>query len=413
MNTLTTNKNTRPILDGMRVVEASAFVAVPLGGMTLAQLGADVIRIDPPGGGLDYRRWPVTENNTSLFWCGLNKQKRSVVIDVAQAEGREIAMALICAQGDGAGILLTNLPPRGYLSYEALCAQRTDLIQLTLSGDRLGGSAVDYTVNPKMGIPFLTGSGDAQSVVNHVLPAWDLSTGHMAALGLLAAERHRSRTGEGQHIRLALEDVGLAMMGHLGFIAEAQSGKARERINNDLFGAFGRDFLCADGARVMVVGLTLKQWKALVKATGLQEAIARLAEQLAVNLNLEGERFRARESIAALMAPWLAARNSQQVAAIFNEHGVCWSTYQTVAQLVESDAACSPANPMFSELDQPGVGKILTPGIPLEFSAFDRMPPGPAPLLGQHTEEVLQGILGMASGEFGRLVDKGILACAS
>ena len=76
------------ILAGLRIVEASAFVAAPLGGMTLAQLGADVIRIDALGGGLDYRRWPVTDDNVSLFWCGLNKSKRSVAIDIASPQGR-------------------------------------------------------------------------------------------------------------------------------------------------------------------------------------------------------------------------------------------------------------------------------------------------------------------------------------
>ena len=71
----------------MRVVEAAAFVAAPLGGMTLAQMGADVIRIDALGGGLDYRRWPVTDDGTSLFWCGLNKSKRSVALDLSVAGG--------------------------------------------------------------------------------------------------------------------------------------------------------------------------------------------------------------------------------------------------------------------------------------------------------------------------------------
>jgi len=71
-----------PILDGLRVVEAAAFVAAPLGGMTLAQMGADVIRIDTVGGGLDFKRWPVTPEGTSLFWTGLNKHKRSVVLDL-------------------------------------------------------------------------------------------------------------------------------------------------------------------------------------------------------------------------------------------------------------------------------------------------------------------------------------------
>jgi hypothetical protein len=78
-------------------------------------------------------------------------------------------------------MLLTNFPPRGWLSYEKLREQRSDLIQLTIQGDRHGGSAVDYTINPRIGLPFLTGNGDANEAVNHVLPACDLVTGQMAA----------------------------------------------------------------------------------------------------------------------------------------------------------------------------------------------------------------------------------------
>jgi 2-methylfumaryl-CoA isomerase len=106
--------------------------------MTLAQMGAEVIRIDLPGGGLDYRRSPVTEENESLFWCGLNKGKRSVCIDFSTAEGRELAMAIITAPGEDAGMLLTNYAPRGWLSHEALRAGRPDLIQLTIQGKRDG-----------------------------------------------------------------------------------------------------------------------------------------------------------------------------------------------------------------------------------------------------------------------------------
>lgn len=112
------------ILAGMRVVEVSAFVAAPSAGLALAQMGAEVIRIDDVRGGLDYRRWPVTDDNVSLFWQGLNKHKRSVAIDIRNAEGRELARAIICAQGEDAGILLTNFPPRGWLSYESLRESR-------------------------------------------------------------------------------------------------------------------------------------------------------------------------------------------------------------------------------------------------------------------------------------------------
>jgi 2-methylfumaryl-CoA isomerase len=121
----------RGMLSGMRVVEAAAFVAAPMGGMTLAQMGADVIRIDTIGGGLDYRRWPVTEDGTSLFWCGMNKSKRSVALNLQDPRGRELAMALVCAPGDNAGMFLTNFPPRGWLDHDKLRARRADLVQLT------------------------------------------------------------------------------------------------------------------------------------------------------------------------------------------------------------------------------------------------------------------------------------------
>ncbi len=312
--------NPTPILSGLRLVEASAFVAAPLGGMTLAQLGADVIRIDPLHGGLDHKRWPVTPDDVSLFWCGMNKHKRSVALDLASPEGRELATAIVCAEGKDAGLFLTNFPPRGWLAHETLRARRSDLIQLTLMGDRHGGSAVDYTVNARMGFPAITGSAAQGEVVNHVLPAWDLITGQMVALGLLAAERHRSRSGEGQHVKLALEDVALAVMGHLGYIAEAQLGQERGRHGNELFGAFGRDFVTADAQRVMIVGLTLKQWRAIGEATGLTQAFAELGAKLGLDLDREGNRFHARAELADLVGAWVRARTLAEVAAAFDKH---------------------------------------------------------------------------------------------
>lgn len=409
----TTKAVTLPILQGLRIVEASAFIAAPLGGMTLAQFGADVIRIDPPGGGLDYRRWPVTDDNTSLFWNGLNKSKRSVVIDLAKAEGRELAMALICAPGEDAGLLLTNFPPRGFLSYEDLKVRRPDLIQLTLSGDRHGGSQVDYTVNARMGFPNLTGEGAGSEVVNHVLPAWDVATGYVAALGILGAERHRRKTGEGQHVKLALEDVALATLGNLGFIAEAELGRPRQRVGNELFGAFGRDFLCADGARVMVVGLTAKQWRGLCRACGIQAQVDAFGAQLNLDLAQEGNRFHARKELAALVGPWIAARSVRDVAAAFDANGVCWSQYRSVGELVSSDEACSVANPMFSHIEQNGVGRTLAPGLPLDFSALERVPAVAAGRLGQHTEEVLTEVLGLSSAALGGLIERGVVGASS
>jgi 2-methylfumaryl-CoA isomerase len=397
------------LLEGMRVVEAAAFVAAPLGGMTLAQMGAEVIRIDALSGGLDYRRWPVAKDGTSLFWAGLNKGKKSVALDLGSAEGREFAMALIAAPGEDAGLLLTNFPPRGWLDHESLRQRRGDLIQLTVQGDRHGGSAVDYTINPRMGLPYLTGDGEADTVVNHVLPAWDLITGQMAAAGLLAAERHRRRRGVGQHVKLALEDVALAAVGNLGLLAESQLGQSRGRHGNHLFGAFGHDFSTADGVRVMVVGLTGKQWRSLCDALALGAEIVALAQRTGLDLGREGDRFMARAEIAAMVARWVGARPFAEVAAQFERHGVCWGKYQTVTQLVGEDPSCSLANPMFGEIDQPGVGRLIAPGLPLDFSAVPRRPVRPAPRLGADTEQVLSAVLGVDSAEFGRLHDRGVV----
>ena len=398
------------ILAGMRVIEGSAFVAAPLGGMTLAQMGAEVIRFDPPGGGLDYRRWPVTQDGHSLFWAGLNKGKRSIVVDFRRPEGRELLTALIAAPGEDAGIFLTNFPAQGWLSYEALSKRRADLIMLNVQGSRDGGSAVDYTVNPRVGFPGITGPRDADRPSNHVLPAWDLITGQMAATGILAAERHRRRTGRGQLVKLALLDVALAVAGHLGYLAEVQiNGTERERTGNDLYGAFGRDFTTADGRRVMVVGLTPRQWQAIGEATGLAESLAAAGRAAGLDFSQEGDRYKGRDAIAALVGPWIAARPYREVTAAFDTAGVCWGPYQGFRELLESDPECSPANPLFADIDQPDIGRTLAPGIPLDFSATARVPPTPAPRLGADTEYVLADILGLPAGEIGRLKDAGVV----
>jgi 2-methylfumaryl-CoA isomerase len=198
-------------------------------------------------------------------------------------------------------------------------------------------------------------------------------------------------------------------MAHLGFIEEARRGQPRGRHGNELFGAFGRDFVCAGGERVMVVGLTGKQWRAIADATGLGNAFDALGTRLALDLAQEGNRFRARREIGELVGAWIASHPLQEVAQAFDAHGVCWTRYQGIAELVNSDAECSPANPMFASIQQPGVGEVLAPGIPLDFQGSGRLPPKPAPVLGQHTEEVLGELLGLDSAGFGRLVDRAIV----
>ena len=239
--------------------------------MTLSQLGADVIRFDPIGGGIDHKRWPLTAAGRSFYWAGLNKGKRSIAVDIRNVEGRELISALVA----DAGTFLTNFPADGWMAHDALAAGRADLVTLAITGNRDGSTALDYTVNCAVGYPLVTGPTDRDEPVNHVLPAWDLICGQTAALGILAADRHRLRTGEGASMSLALSDVALAAVAALGHIGEAQiNGTERERFGNDLYGAYGAEFSTIDGERIYAVGISPKQWSSLLEARAVPAGIS-------------------------------------------------------------------------------------------------------------------------------------------
>ena len=399
------------ILNGLRIVEASAFVAAPMCGMTLAQLGADVIRFDQIGGGIDYHRWPVTKDDHSIYWAELNKGKRSLAVDLKNPEARELITRLIALPGPNGGIMSTNLPAKGWLSHETLCQHRADVIQLAIVGDRHGGTAVDYTVNAKVGYPFLTGPEDDDRPINHVLPAWDITAALLASTSLLAALRFRDQTGKGQRIDLALADVALATVGHLGFVGERKiNGTARTRGGNYLYGAFGRDFTTADGERVMVMAISPKMWSGLLAATGLKDAMAALGARLGMDLDQEGARYTARREIADLLASFIGSQPLAALAKAFDAQGVCWGKYQSMTDLIDHDPDCSPANPIYHLVEQPGIGTYPVAGQAMHFGGVTREAARRAPRLGEHTDEILADLLGLSSGEIGRLHDAGIVA---
>lgn len=378
-------------LRGLRILEISSFVAAPLGGMTLAQLGADVIRIDPIGGAADTTRWPLAPSGTSLYWAGLNKGKRSVTLDFRAERGREIVADLVANSGPDGGIVLTNAG-HPWLGYEALARRRPDLIHLRITGRRDGGAAVDYTVNAATGFPLATGPESVAGPVNHVLPAWDVACGLYAAVGLLAAERHRRRTGQGRAITLPLADVALAVTGHLGYLAEARlAGAGRPRIGNHLYGGFARDFATAGGDRVMVVTLTARHFAELAAVTGLTGTFAELERLLGADFRGDDDRYAHREVIAALLAPWFARHTVAGIADALAGTSVLWERYQTFAELAADPRLAD--NPLVRLVDQPGVGPIPATGNPLAQPGVGDV--APAPALGADTAAVLRELLGM------------------
>jgi len=395
-------------LQGLRVIEFSAFVAAPSCGLALAQLGADVIRIDPIGGNIDAKRLPLNAHGNSLYWASLNHGKRSIEINPRDPRGRTLMQDLITAPGPAGGIFLTNLGVDGDLGYEALSARRPDLIMVQLSGSPDGANAVDYTVNCAAGFPLVTGNG--QQPVNHVLPAWDMLAGMTLATAILAAERHRRLTGEGQLVKLTLADVAFATAANLGYVADVEvNGNSRLADGNFLYGAYGDAFVTSDGRHVMVVAISDRQWKALVRAIGIESQLTAAAVALGHTLDTEDGRWQARELISAVFRPWFAARTLEDVTKAFNDRSLLWGPYRDFQQMLTEDHRVSEANPMFKRIDHPGYGRFLTTGSPLSFSRSTRTPVSPASIIGADTVQVMHDVLQVDETRTASLQADGVL----
>lgn len=383
------------LLSGLRVVELSSYVATPLCGLTLAQLGADVLRVEPLGGAADRTRWPLADSGTSLYWSGLNKGKRAVAVDMqSDVDRRRVADLIV--QG-GPCVVVSNSDRFPELGYKELSARRADVIHVLLQGRADGGAGVDYTVQAATGFPLITGAPGTPPV-NHVLPAWDIAAGLYLAVGLLAAERERLRTGRGREIRLALEDVALATAGNLGYLAEAQvTAHERTKSGNDVFGTYGRDFVTVDGVRVMIVVLTERHWTKLLAATGLTAAFAGLSESLGIDFTSESQRYEHRELISTLLARWFGVTPFAEAAEVLDGHRILWERYRSFEEFGRDGGAELRKSDLFDVVDQPGVGEHLAPKSPIVVDGA-RLGPRPAPAVGQHNAEILP-VVGDADGE--------------
>jgi 2-methylfumaryl-CoA isomerase len=399
------------LLKGLRVVEGSAFVAAPTCGLYLAQMGAEVIRFDNIGGGPDFRRWPLADNGSSLYWEGLNKGKKSVALDLSAPAGREIAQRLATAPGDDAGLFVTNFPVDGFLAYDKLKALRDDLICVRVMGWADGSQGMDYTINAALGLPQMTGPADDPRPVNHVLAAWDLLTGAYCAFTLVSALLARTRGGGGREIRCPLSDIGAATMANLGFTAETQaSGHQRARMGNDIFGAFGRDFTTKDGQTLMLLAITPKQWGKALEVLGLGGEVAALEAELGLSFATdEGLRFTHRGRLYPLFERAFARRTAADLAPAFDAGGVTWGAYQPLEAALD-DPRLYKDNPVFEEVRHPSGLSYPAPGAMATIPQDARGAVRPAPRLGEHTDEVLAEVLGMSATEIGRLHDIGVVA---
>lgn len=398
------------LLDGLTVVEVSSFVASPTIGLYLAQMGAEVIRVDQIGGGQDFHRWPVDADNNSFGWENLNRAKKSVALDLSSQEGRGLLIELVRK----VGILVTNLPAKGFLAHDTLAAECPGLITVRVMGWPDGAIALDYSANAAVGYPSLTGPLEDERPVNHVLPAWDLLTGAYGAFALLAALRRRHATGQGGEVRLPLTDIAVGSAANLGRIAEVlYSGKDRERLGNAVFGTIGRDFMTRDGKRTMIVAINERQWQGLVKALDLGPALDRIEADRGVRFaGDDGARFTHREAIFTAIEAAFGQRDHADLAAAFDANGVVHTGYQTMVEAVD-DPRLVGENPMFAvRSDNPSGFTYPAAGAFATLAGEERRAPAPAPLNGADSVAVLGERLGLDVARIAELIDAGLVGTA-
>ena len=400
------------LLAGLRVIEVSSFVASPTAGLYLAQMGAEVIRVDHVVGGLDYDRAMLTDGGRSLSWENLNRAKKSVALDLQSKAGRALLIELV----QQTGVLITNLPAESFLSHAAIAEACPELVSVRIMGWHDGRQAMDFTVNAASGYPLMTGPADwdpaSAPPINQVLPAWDFITGAYCAFALLAGLRHRDATGQGTELRVPLGDVAIGTAANAGAMAEMlYRGGDRERLGNAIWGALGRDFVSRDGKRFMVAALTAKQWNALIAALGVSDQIAALEASSGLSFaTSDANRFDQRNAIFAIMQHAAGQRDYTDLAQQLTAAGATFERYRTMYEMAQDPVLVadnplfgpSPANP--SGFVYPAARSFANvPGQP-------RGDPRPAPYLGEHSAEVLGAVLGLDAVTIDKLIGTGLVA---
>ena len=404
------------ILDGIRVLDLTRVLAGPWATQNLADLGAEVIKVERPGQGDDTRRWGPPflkdregrDTGDAAYYLACNRGKKSITLDIASPEGRGIAHALARASD----VLVENFKvgdlARQGLDYESLSRENRRLIYCSITGFGQDGPyssrpGYDFMVQGLGGLMSVTGErddlagGGPQKVGVAVS---DLFTGMYATNAILASLLHRASTGVGQYIDMALLDVQVAMLANLS-AAYFASGEAPRRMGNAHQAIVPYHvFRAADEFMVVAVGND-SQFAKFCEVLG--EPQWPRDERFATN----PQRVRHRDLLVGMIGERLRKRAAREWLAALEPAGVPCGPINNLQQVFDDPQVRHRR--MEVRMPHPAAGEMRMVANPVKFSATPVTYEAPPPLLGQHTHEVLAGVLGMGDGEIEELRRKGIV----
>lgn len=396
-------------LAGIKVLDLSRVLAGPWSGQMLGDLGAEVIKVEQPGQGDDTRKWgppflPDGSRDSAYYLCA-NRNKRSIAIDLSRPEGQELVRKL-AAEAD---IVLENFRVGGLakygLDYAGLKAVKPDLIYCSITGFGQTGpdkdkGGYDFLIQGMSGLMSVTGEADGHPLKVGI-PVSDLTTGLYATISILAALQHRNRTGEGQHIDLALLDAQMALLANQGSNWLNGGAEPRRMGNQHPTIVPYQDFACADGDIIIALGND-RQFRDLVAVLGLPE----MAED--PRFATSAQRSDNREAMFAAINPAIASWKSEDLLAALEAAKLPCGKINTIPQALAQSQTV--ARELVQEIARDDGTPVRFVGYPGKFSASPVTYRHAPPRSGQDTRAVLGEVLGLSDAEVDALAAEGIVA---
>ena len=392
------------LLEGVRILDLTRVLAGPYASMVLADLGAEVIKVELPSSGDESRGFGPFQNGESAYFTSVNRGKKSVTIDLRQERGRDLALGL----AETCDVLVENFRPgsmdRFGLGYETVHAKYPQLVYASISGFGQTGPyaqrpAYDVLIQAMGGIASITGEPNSPPVRVGSSIA-DLSAALFGAVGILAALQRASRTGEGQQIDISMLDCQVALLEN-ALARYAVSGEVPQPLGSRHPAITPFQFFAVSDGHIVLAAGNDGLWRKLCTALGLLDLIedSRFADNA-----LRTENHAALEP---LLAEVLADKTVAEWCEVLVQAGVPSGPLCDVGEVFNDEQIA--AREMIVEIDHPIAGRQAMPNSPLKFSQTPIQLQRPAPLLGQHTEEVLRDMLDLGTDEITGLHADGVI----
>ncbi len=378
--------STSPLaLDGIRVIDLSRVIAGPWCGAVLADLGADVVKVEDTGPGDESRTWPPHRDGESAAYLLFNRNKRGITLDLKTPEGVEVVKALVRT----ADVVVENFRTgtmEGFgLGYDVLAGLNPRLIYCSVSafgrtGPRKDSPGYEALLQAFSGIMSITGEPD-RPPVRSAVSFLDLTTGILCALGVAAAVIQRERTGLGQRVDGSLLETAVGLLAYhaegylLAGVVPRPLGSAHPSLSPY------RVFQCQDGQWIFIAAANDRFWQKFARAMdlGWMAADPRFARN--------AERVRHRAELEAIVEETVARHDREPLLKLLEEADVPATPVNTVDQVMNDPQTAELG--LVRRVTHPTLGEIPVVGLPLGFSRMATGVRRPAPLRSEHTDEVL------------------------